>query len=113
MSALAANHSSNPDWFIPEANIPADVKQFLAWQATQPGVFSATIADDWEAGGTGPTYFKNVELAQHALAQRAAAVAECKETGETPQDAPWESFGVVQPTTGVEASEGGAAFGGS
>ena len=116
MPTIAENQLIHPNWFADPTTLDADVAQFLAWQGAQPGAFHPTIADDWAVAGTGPLYNPNVLLARQALDRHAAAVFECRATGQQPPDAPWERWtpGVVAAaqTTGIAASEGGPTFGG-
>ena len=116
MPTIAENQAAHPNWFVDPETLTPVVKQFLGWQAEQPGQFAATVGDEWALAGTGPLYALNVAQARNALDQRYRGVEACRITCQEPPAAPWETWtpGIAtEPTTtGIAASEGGAVFGG-
>lgn len=118
MPTIAENQVAHPEWFVNPDTLAPEVLQFLRWQGEQPNpVGPGTMADAWAQGGTGPFYKPHVTSAQSAIDRQNRIVRECHAMGQEAPSAPWERWApgvkATPATTGVEASEGGAAFGGS
>ena len=102
MPTIAENQINHPEWFVIDPDrLPAEVVQFLTWQAAQPNpVGPGTIGDAWEQGGTGAYYLAHVATAK-------ATIGRYESTGEAK---PWLSESHIAED---RAKPEGAVFGGS
>jgi hypothetical protein len=118
MPTITENRANHPEWYVDPAQVSPEAMTYLAWLSEQPNsVGPGTIGDAWEQGGTGPFYKPHVVSAQAAIDKQNRVVRECHAMGQEAPSAPWERWApgvkATPATTGVSASEGGAAFGGS
>ena len=106
MSSIAENKLAHPEWYVDPSSVSGDIAAVLAWKAKQPfNLGTGTIADAWEAAGTGMWYFAHVRDAEQQVTDYYALCERQKADGITP-DAP---FWLDAPKVEKPA----ASFGGS